>query len=138
MTIDELVEEFDALADWEERCEFLIDLGFENTKLPENEKVEENRVHGCQSNVWLVAKMKPTEPPVLGIVAESDAMIVNGLISILLAMYADRTPDEILATNAEAVFRKLGLDRHLSSARRNGLFGMVKRIRTIAEHSVSR
>lgn len=132
ITLDELFEEFEELGDWEEQCDYLIDLGLELPKLPETAMIEENKVHGCQSNVWLVAKVAEDEPATIEIVANSDAIIVNGLIAVLLAMYSGKTAAEILAVDPRAVFSRLGLERHLSSQRRNGLFGMVQRIRDIA------
>jgi len=80
--------------------------------------------------------MKMTSPPVLEILADSDSMIVKGLIAVLLMAYSGRTPQEILATDIKEIFSRLGLNRQLSSARRNGLFGMVKRIESIA-HSAA-
>ena len=139
MTLNELIEEFEFLGDWEDRCDFLIDLGFDLPKLPPAAKVEENRVHGCQSNVWLVADLNErTSPPTIEFVANSDAMIVNGLIAVLMMIYNGKTPEEILKTDVEKIFRKLELDRHLSSQRRNGLFGMVTRLREIALHAQAR
>lgn len=133
MTIEELFDEFDFLGDWEDRCDYLIDLGFELPQLSDEFKTEENRVHGCQSNVWLVAELNESvSPPVVEFVANSDAMIVNGLIAILVMIYNKKTPEEILKTDVEGIFRKLELDRHLSSQRRNGLYGMVTRIRDFA------
>jgi len=133
MTLNELIEEFEFLGDWEDRCDFLIDLGFELPKLPISAKTEQNRVHGCQSNVWLVAELNElTNPPTIEFIANSDAMIVNGLIAVLEMIYNGKTPEEILKTDIEKIFRKLELDRHLSSQRRNGLFGMVTRLRDIA------
>jgi cysteine desulfuration protein SufE len=137
MTFDELLDEFEQLPDWEDRCDLLIDLGMELPKLPEEERVESNKVRGCQSNVWLVATLDQSQsPPVLDLRAESDSMFVSGLIAVLLAVYNGKTPEEILAINAEDVFRKLDLQRHLSSQRRNGLAGMVQRVRALAVESL--
>ncbi|MEW4487747.1 SufE family protein [Thalassoglobus sp. JC818] len=138
MTLEELIEEFEFLGDWEARCDFLIDLGFELPKLPEDQKIEKNRVHGCQSNVWLIASMVDASPEseesgrVIELLANSDAMIVNGLIAVLMAIYNHKTPKAILATDVEEIFKQLELDRHLSPARKNGLFGMVKKVQQIA------
>jgi cysteine desulfuration protein SufE len=133
MTLQDLYEEFEFLGDWEERCDFLIDLGIELPKLPEEAKTEENRVRGCQSNVWLVSRLNTdVTPPVVEFVANSDAMIVNGLIAVLMAAYNETTPEQILKTDIESVFKRLELDRQLSSQRRNGLYGMVTRIREFA------
>lgn len=137
MKIEELLEEFEFLGEWDDQCDYLIDLGFNLPKLPEDAKTEENRVHGCQSNVWLVADIKPARPPVVEFVANSDAIIVNGLISILMMLFNEKTPQEILETDVEGIFAKLGLDRHLSSQRRNGLFGMVGRLRQIASEAIA-
>ncbi len=135
MTIDELYEEFEELGDWEDQCDYLIDLGFDLPKLPETAMTDENKVHGCQSNVWLIAEVSDDKPATISIVANSDAIIVNGLIAVLLAMYSGKTAPEILAIEPRDVFRRLGLERHLSVQRRNGLFGMVEKIRDIAEQA---
>ncbi len=130
MTIEELLEEFSYLEDWGERCDFLIDLGFDLPLFPEEAKTEENRVHGCQSMVWMVTEMK--EGNIVGIQAESDAMIVKGLIFVLLTLFADKSPQEIMEVDIKSVFNQIGLDRHLSVTRKNGLNGMVKRIHNFA------
>jgi cysteine desulfuration protein SufE len=136
MTLEELLEEFEFLGDWDEQCDFLIDLGFELPKLPEEAKIEQNRVHGCQSNVWLVAEVKENDPPTIEFVANSDAIIVNGLIAVLTILYSGRTAQRVLEIEPREVFSKLGLERHLSSQRRNGLYGMVERIRQIAAQAL--
>ena len=133
MTIDELLEEFEELGDWEEQCDFLIDLGFELPKFPEELKREENLVRGCQSLVWLVAETAVHDGvTVVNLRADSDSMIVKGLIAVLLAAYSGRTAQQILETDIEALFERMGLNRHLSSTRRNGLHGMVQRVRRFA------
>jgi cysteine desulfuration protein SufE len=136
-TIPELIETFDALGDWEAQCDYLIDLGYEVPKFPEFARIEANRVHGCQSNVWLFTETKPGDRPVIEIQADSDSMIVRGLIAVLLLAYSGKTAQEILQTDIQQIFARLGLNRQLSSARRNGLAGMVQRIRSIAEQSVA-
>jgi cysteine desulfuration protein SufE len=138
MTIEELFNEFEELGDWDAQCDFLIDLGHELPKLPESAKTPANRVHGCQSTVWLDAHVEPGNPPIVKFIANSDAIIVNGLIAVLMAMYDGRTPDEILRTDAKAVFARLGLERHLSTQRRNGLFGMVERVRRFAAEAAAK
>lgn len=137
MTIDQLLEEFDSLEDWEERCDYLIDMGFELPGLPEEAKTEENRVHGCQSNVWLVAQVSRNGESVINIEADSDSMLVKGLVFVLLTIYSGQTPAKILETDVKGIFSQLGFDRYLSVARRNGLSGMVKRIRSIAEQTLA-
>lgn len=129
ITIDELLEEFDFLGDWEERCDFLIDLGFELPPMPDTEKTEANRVHGCQSMVWLTTDLQESEGrKVLRINADSDALIVKGLIAVLLAIYQNRTPEEVLKIDVKDYFSRLQLDKYLSTQRKNGLMGMVERV----------
>lgn len=130
MSLDDLFDEFEFLGSWEDRCEYLIDLGFELPPLPAGDKTEPNRVHGCQSNVWMTVRPKTDGDGQtrLEIRADSDSMIVKGLIAVLLAVYDGKTPREVRETDVAGIFTKLGLDRNLSSARKNGLGGMVKRI----------
>ena len=125
-SLRELREEFDFLGNWEDQCEYLMDLGLDLPKLPDAAKTEETRVHGCQSNVWMTVR---EEDGRLIVRAESDAMIVNGLVAVLLATFDGETPADVLAVDVEEVFASLGLDEHLSSARKSGLAGMVQRIR---------
>ena len=125
-SLRELREEFEFLGNWEDQCEYLMDLGLDLPKLPDAAKTEETRVHGCQSNVWMTVR---EEDGRLIVRAESDAMIVNGLVAVLLATFDGETPADVLAVDVEEVFASLGLDEHLSSARKSGLAGMVQRIR---------
>lgn len=132
--VDELLDTFDLFDDWEERYQYIIELGDELEHLPEEHKVEANRVQGCQSMVWLVADIEPTQPrPTICLAADSDSQIVRGLIAILMKVYSHRTPEQILAFDIEGLFTKIGLKNHLSRSRSNGFFSMVNRIRLIAE-----
>jgi len=89
----------------------------------------------CQSNVWLIAEVKQNGQLTIELQADSDSMLVKGLVFVLLTIYSGRTSQDILAIDVKNYFERLGFDRYLSSARRNGLFGMVNRIRSIAEQS---
>ena len=129
-SLDEITEEFDELEDWEERYEFLIDLGRELPALEPELMCEQNLVHGCMSTVWLVVEPAPGE--VLQVRADSDSLIVKGLIVVLLAAFNLRKPEEIIQFDAEQLFDRLGLSQHLSANRRNGLFAMVQRARHLA------
>lgn len=133
MTVDDLVESFEFFDDWEDRYAYVIDLGKKLPPMPETEMVEENKVRGCMSQVWLVCeKDGGAEPPVLRFRANSDAFIVKGLIAILLELFDGQTPDYILKTDAIDVMGRIGLDQHLSPNRRNGLVAMVERIKKYA------
>lgn len=133
MTIEELIEEFDDLGDWADQCEVLIDMGRELPDMPPELKTEDTKVHGCQSNVWMVASVSDDESRTIELTADSDAMIVRGLLTVIMMVYSGRTAQEIHDTDIKAIFSRLGLDRHLSTARKNGLGGMVNRVQTIAK-----
>ncbi|MAE30511.1 MAG: cysteine desulfuration protein SufE [Verrucomicrobiales bacterium] len=132
-TIDELTGNFEFLGDWEERFAYLIELGKKLPPLDESEMVEENRVHGCQAMVWL--KMLPNADSTFEIRADSDAFIVKGLIAVLLLVYNRKTAEQIMATDCAGTAARLGLDKHLSPTRRNGLHSMVSRIQALAAES---
>ena len=137
ISFEELKEEFAFLGEWEDQCDYLIDLGFELPKLPEEAKTEQTRVHGCQSNVWLTAEVVGEGPDArVEFLANSDSIFVNGLIVVVRSIFNGLTPEEILEVDAEARFAELGLDRHVTPQRKNGLFGMVERIRGIAGAAV--
>jgi cysteine desulfurase/selenocysteine lyase len=133
ITVPELIEEFDFLGNWEDQCRYLIELGEELPDLPPGMMTERNRVQGCQSRVWMVADVhRNGGEPRLSIKAKSDAKIVDGLIVVLLALSDEKTPREVLAADFRGTFKRLGLDSHLVPQRRNGLYAMVERIRTLA------
>ncbi|WP_277233663.1 SufE family protein [Phocaeicola salanitronis] len=125
---DEVIEEFSDFEDWMDKYQLLIDLGNEQEPLDEKYKTEENLIDGCQSRVWLQADMEDGR---IVFQAESDALIVKGIIALLIKVLSGHTPDEIL--NADLYFiDKLGLKEHLSPTRSNGLLAMVKQIRMYA------
>lgn len=136
MTAAELIDEFALFDDWNEKYQYIIELGDQVSGFPEEHRTEENLVQGCQSNVWLVARLKPGDPPTLEVLADSDSQIVRGLIAILLTLLSGRTPREILDTDVERVFEKLELRRHLSRSRSNGLHSMIKRVRALASENL--
>ncbi len=125
---DEVIEEFSELDDWMDRYQLLIDLGNEQAPLDEQYKTEQNLIEGCQSRVWLQADY------IDGLVhfqAESDALIVKGIISLLIQVVSGHTPDEILDSDLYFIER-IGLKEHLSPTRSNGLLAMVKQMRMYA------
>lgn len=126
---DEIIEEFSDFDDWMDRYQLLIDLGSEQQPLPESEKTEQNLIDGCQSRVWLVADLTPE-----GLVhfrAESDALIVKGIVTLLIRVLSDHTPQEIL--DADLYFiERIGLRDHLSPTRSNGLLAMLKQMKAYA------
>lgn len=129
----ELESEFDLLGDWEERFRYVLELGKSLAPLSDAERNDANKVRGCASQVWLVSERAPDGR--LRFRGDSDAHLVRGLIAILLRLYSDRTPAEILAIDAKGAVEQLGLPGALSTQRSNGLFSMVERIRKIAAES---
>jgi len=133
VTIEELIDDFEFLDDWEDRYRYIIELGDKLDEMPAELKTEENRVQGCISNVWLVIDVQPGDPPVINFVADSDSQIVRGLVAILLMLCSGRTGKRIISLDIESVFDRLELRKHLSRSRSNGFYSMVKRIRKLAE-----
>lgn len=125
---DEVIEEFSELDDWMDRYQLLIDLGEEQEALPDSEKTEQNLIDGCQSRVWLLCD---ENNGILTFRAESDALIVKGIVSLLIRVMSGHTPQEIL--DADLYFiREIGLTEHLSPTRSNGLLAMIKQMRMYA------
>lgn len=129
-TQDEIIEEFDGLDDWMDRYQMLIDLGNDQEPLDEKYKIEQNLIDGCQSRVWLQADYIK-EQNVIRFTAESDALIVKGIVALLIRVLSGHTPQEIL--DADLYFiERIGLKEHLSPTRSNGLLAMVKQMRMYA------
>ncbi len=125
---DEVIEEFADFTDWMDRYQLLIDLGNDEKPLDEKYKVESNLIDGCQSRVWLQADYIDG---VIRFSAESDALIVKGIIALLIRVLSGHTPDEILGADLYFI-EKIGLKEHLSPTRSNGLLAMVKQMRMYA------
>ena len=125
---DEIIDEFTGFDDWLDRYQLLIDLGSEQEPLPEEYKTDNNLIEGCQSRVWLQADV--VDGKVL-FRAESDALIVKGIVALLIKVYSGHTPDEILSTEPYFV-EAIGLKEHLSPTRSNGLVAMIKQMRLYA------
>jgi cysteine desulfuration protein SufE len=134
MTIDQISEDFALLDDWEDRYRYVIELGKTLTPLPDADHTPENKVRGCASQVWLVTRVINSDAgPRLHFVGDSDAHIVRGLVAIAIALFDGRTAAEILKTDAQAVFNRLGLSEHLTIQRSNGLRSLVDRMKADAE-----
>jgi len=131
-TIETIRQDFAFLDDWEDRYRYVIELGAGLAPYPEAVRDDAHKVPGCASQVWLAVERGDGSDPRLDLKGDSDAHIVRGLVAILLALYSGRHASQILALDAEATFKELGLDSHLSTQRANGLRSMVKRIRAEA------
>jgi cysteine desulfuration protein SufE len=139
MTIDDIRDNFALLDEWDDRYRYVIELGRTLEPMPEDEHTAANKVNGCTSQVWLSRQLARdhTGTPMLRYLGDSDAHIVRGLIAILLTLYSNRTPQDILATDALAVFDELGFREHLTPQRSNGLRAMVERIRSDARETLA-
>jgi cysteine desulfuration protein SufE len=131
MNIEQIMEDFELLDEWEDKYRYIIELGNALPPFPDELRTEATKVHGCVSQVWLFTTQKPNPAggaPVLTFTGDSDAHIVRGLIAVLLALYSGRPADEILEIDGTAVIRKIGLQDQLTPQRSNGLASMLKRI----------
>ena len=137
-TIDEIRENFELLDDWDERYRYVIELGRTLEPMPEAEHSAANKVQGCVSQVWLSRNVERNDAgeALLKYRGDSDAHIVRGLVAILLTLYSGQTPQQILATDALAIFDEFGFREHLTPQRSNGLRSMVERIRTDARETL--
>ena len=129
-TQDDIIEEFSGLTDWMDRYAYIIDLGNTLPEFPEAEKIPSNLIEGCQSRVWIAAKENPDRT--IHFEADSDALIVKGIVALLMRVLNDRTPDELLSANLYFI-EKIGLKEHLSPTRSNGLLAMVRQIQNYAK-----
>lgn len=133
MAIQDLIEDFAYLDDWEDRYKYVIELGKGLAPLSDDEYRDEVKVQGCVSQVWLISEPgTATGKPALTFRGDSDALIVKGLVAILLEIYSGKSVEEILSIDAKPIFEQLGLNEHLSPQRSNGLHAMVNRVRADA------
>jgi cysteine desulfuration protein SufE len=139
MSINEIIENFELLEEWDDRYRYLIELGRALPPLPDAVRIDANKVQGCASQVWLSTSIKPNggSGPVLSFEGDSDAHIVRGLIAILFALYSGKGAEDILKADAIKLFEKLGLREHLTPQRSNGFRSMVNRIRRDANAALA-
>lgn len=138
-TLDEIVDNFSLLDEWDDRYRYVIELGRGLESLSERDRTDRNKVQGCASQVWLATTVHPDGRggPVLTFSGDSDAHIVRGLIAILFAMFSGRHAGEILSADAIGLFERLGLREHLTPQRSNGFRSMVERIRSDARTALA-
>lgn len=129
-TQDEIIEEFEGMTDWMDRYAYIIDLGNTLPDFPEQKKTPEFLIEGCQSRVWIASDRQADGA--IHFEADSDAMIVKGIVALLMRVFDGRTPQEILDTDLYFI-DKIGLKEHLSPTRSNGLVAMVKQVRNYAQ-----
>jgi len=137
--IEEIIDNFSTLDEWDDRYRYLIELGRGLPPLPEAARSDANKVQGCASQVWLDTSVRPNGAggPMLTFAGDSDAHIVRGLIAILFAIFSGKHARNILETDAVALFERLGLREHLTPQRSNGFRSMVERIRSDARSALT-
>ncbi len=135
-SLQQIIDDFAYLDEWEDRYRYVIELGKQLPDLPDSEKTAEHKVQGCASQVWLVSETGGGNDPAMVFRGDSDAHIVRGLVAIVLAVYSGHKASEIASTDAIDIFNRIGLVEHLSSQRANGLRSMVKRIRDEANRAL--
>lgn len=132
MTIEEIqqniIEEMDLFEDWTDKYEYIIELGKSLNTISEDKKIDSNKIKGCQSNVWLDSEF---ENGIVKFSADSDALIVKGLVSLVLKVFSNQAPQDIINANLDFI-EKTGLSQHLAQTRSNGLLAMVKQIKFYA------
>lgn len=131
MTIERLMDAFELLTDWQERYDYISELGAKLPPMPEAEKTDETRVHGCISKVWITGQARG-DPLVMEYRADGEGPIIRGLVALLVMLFQGRTREEVLDLDAEGVIEKLGLDENLSPNRHIGMYAMVEKIKGIA------
>jgi cysteine desulfuration protein SufE len=131
-TIDQIIDNFSLLDEWDDRYRYVIELGRDLCPLTEQDRTDANKVQGCASRVWLATIVRPGDGPVLDFTGDSDAHIVRGLVALAIALFSGRPAEAILATDANRLFDDLGLVAHLSPQRSNGVRSMVERIKAEA------
>jgi len=128
--IEAIIDDFDLLDDWEDKYRYVIELGRELPDMDDSEKTAGNKVNGCVSQVWVVAE--PSEGATLTFRGDSDAHIVRGLVAIMISALSGKPSQDIVAFDAERLFKRIGLDSHLTPQRSNGLRSMVERMKAEA------
>ena len=129
--LQRIIDDFDLLDDWEDKYRYVIELGRDLPELPDTEKTAENKVNGCVSQVWLVID-GDSAAKIIEFRGDSDAHIVRGLVAIMIAALSGKSASDVVSFDAEALFRRIGLDSHLTPQRSNGLRAMVDRMKAEA------
>jgi len=133
MDIDEIIENFEFLDDWDDRYKYLIELGGMLDPLPEDQRINKNKVQGCVSQVWVTSAKTEGIDPIIEFTGASDAHIVSGLIAIAFAIFSGKQASTILECDERAIFNKINLSEHITPQRSNGLNSLVARIKMDAK-----
>ncbi len=135
MTEQEIVEAFEVLSDWDDRYEFITDLGRELDAMPAADRTERNRVQGCTTPTWVTGHLTADDPPVMDYRVDVEGALVRGLVVVLLVPFQGKTPEDVMARDIGDYLSRLGLEEHLSPNRRQGMHAFIARVKSIAEAS---
>ena len=130
--LDYIIETFDFLTEWDDRYRFLEELGAKLGEIPPACKTDDNLVHGCASNVWIIGALDDGADGTFVYQAEAEQPIIRGLVYLILQVFADKTPDAILDTSFDETLKRLKLDEHLSTQRHIGMYALVRKMKSIA------
>jgi cysteine desulfuration protein SufE len=132
MDVQRIIDTFELLPDWNQRYEFITELGHTLATLPEADKIEQNLVQGCTTRTWVTGHLGAGEPPVMEYLADAEGALVRGIVALLLTPFQGKTPQEVLADDPRDFIGKLGLEQHLSPNRRAGMYAFIAKVKAIA------
>lgn len=134
LSIEEVIDNFDLFDEWEDKYTYLMDLGKKLPNFPEEQRIDQNKVQGCQAEVWVLMNRDPKNPETLELFGDSNSTIVKGLVAVVVLLFSGKTPSDISCINEKETFEKLGLDQYLSPTRKVGLASMVEMIKRVSQN----
>jgi len=135
--IEEIIENFELLDDWDDRYRYLMELGQTLDPFPSEAQTQQNKVQGCVSQVWVTSSMENSDDPTLYFVGDSDAHIVKGLIAIAFAIFSGKSASQIMNTDEQKIFQRIDLSEHITPQRSNGLSALIQRIKKDANQALT-
>ena len=132
MDVQRIIDTFELLPDWNQRYEFITELGHKLATLPEADKTDQNLVQGCTTRTWVTGHLGAGEPAVMEYLADAEGALVRGIVALLLTPFQGKTPQEVLAENPRDFIGRLGLEQHLSPNRRAGMYAFIAKVKAIA------
>ena len=133
MDVQRILDTFELLPDWNERYEFITELGHKLVPVPDGDKTDEHLVQGCTTRTWLTGHLTAGDPPTMAYQADAEGPLVRGIVKLLLIPFEGKTPQEVLATDPSDYIGKLGLEEHLSPNRRVGMYAFINKLKAIAQ-----
>jgi cysteine desulfuration protein SufE len=132
LNLEQIIDNFELFDDWEDKYTYLMDLGKKLPPLEAADRTDENKVHGCQAEVWVKTRFDEEHPPRMYLSGDSNSAIVKGLVALVVLIFSGKTSDRIVGTDEKEIFARLGLDQYLSPTRKVGLASMVEKIKALS------